>query len=83
MVSCFLWCHSSHINPAKIHPERVTREDQKLVNSFDYDGVGFPVREKNLSKNNICINVFCYEKRLASPITFQIKNLKTRWICCL
>ena len=23
----------------KIHPERITREDKKLVNSFNYDGI--------------------------------------------
>ena len=45
---CFLWCHVRHINPVKIHPERITREDKKLVNSFNYDGVGFAVRELSL-----------------------------------
>ena len=40
---CFLWCHVRHINPVKMHPERFTREDKKLVNNLSYDGVGFPV----------------------------------------
>ena len=69
---CFLWCHVRHINPVKIHPERITQEDKKLVNNLNYDGVWFPVREKYFSKigkkNNICINVFCYENRLTFPI---------------
>ena len=26
---CFLWCHARHINPVKIHPGRITREDKK------------------------------------------------------
>ena len=69
---CFLWCHVRHINPVKIHPEEITPEDEKLVNSLNYDGVGFPVREKDFSKiekkSNICINVFCYENRLIFPI---------------
>ena len=39
----FLWFHVRHINPVKIHPERITREDKKLVNNLNYDGVGFPV----------------------------------------
>ena len=30
----FLWCYVRHINPAKIHPERVTRKDKKLVNNL-------------------------------------------------
>ena len=25
----FLWCHARHINPVKIHPEKITREDRK------------------------------------------------------
>ena len=28
---CFLWCHVRHINPSKEHPERITKEDKKLV----------------------------------------------------
>ena len=47
---CFLWCHVRHINPVKIYPERNTREDKKLVNSLDYDGIDFPMREKGFSK---------------------------------
>ena len=47
---CFSWCHVRHINPVKIHPERITREDKKHVNSLNYDGIEFPVREKDLKK---------------------------------
>ena len=69
---CFPWCRVRHINPVKIHPERITREDKKLGNDLDYDGVEFPVREKDFSmteaKNNIYINVFCYENKLVFPI---------------
>ena len=65
---CFLWCHVRHINPVKVHPERITQKDKKLVENLDYDGIEVPVREKDFSKietkNNICINVFCYENGL-------------------
>ena len=40
---CFLWCHVRHINPVKIHLERITREDKKIVTSLNYDGIEFPV----------------------------------------
>ena len=40
---CFLWSHGRHINPVKIHPERITKEDKKLVKDLDYDGIEFPV----------------------------------------
>ena len=63
----FLWCHVRHINP-----ERIKKVDKKLVSDLDYDGIEFPVREKDFSrikkKNNICINVFCYENKLTFPI---------------
>ena len=65
-------CHVRHINPVKIHPKRITQADKKLANNFNYDKVGFPTREKGFSKietkNNICINVFCYENTLTFPI---------------
>ena len=52
----------SHINPVKIHPERITKEYKKLVKDLDYDGIELPVQEKDFTKtetrNNICINVF-------------------------
>ena len=28
---CFLWCHVRHINPSKEHPERITKDDKKLL----------------------------------------------------
>ena len=69
---CFLWCHIRHINPVKIHPERIKKEDKNLVKDLDYDGVEFPLQEKYFDKievkNNICINVFGYENGLTFPI---------------
>ena len=28
---CVLWCHVRHSNPSKEHPERITKEDEKVV----------------------------------------------------
>ena len=43
-----------------------------LINDLDYGEVTFPVQEKDFSKietkNNICINVSCYENKLTFPI---------------
>ena len=69
---CFLWCHVRHINPSKEHPERIKKTDKKITEKLDYDGIEFPVQEKDFSKievkNNICINVFGYEDELVFPI---------------
>ena len=60
----FLWCHVSHINPVKEHPERITKIDKKIACKLNYDEIKFPVEEKDFEKievkNNICINVFGY-----------------------
>ena len=69
---CFLWCHVRHINPLKEHPGIIKKTDKQIARKLDYDGIEFPVQEKDFSKievkNNICINVFGYENKLAFPI---------------
>ena len=69
---CFLWCHVRHINPSKEHPERIKKTDKKIAEELNYDGIEFPVQEKDFNKievkNNICINVFGYENGLVFPI---------------
>ena len=47
---CFLWCHVRHINPSKEHPERIKKTDKKIAKKLDYDGIGFPVQEKDFNK---------------------------------
>ena len=81
---CFIWCLVRHINPVKIHPERITREDKKLVNDLNDDKVGFPVREKYFTKietkTTFALMCFVMKTSWFFQSTFQIKNLKTRWI---
>ena len=68
-----LWCYVRHISPVKIHPERITKEDKNLANDLDYDELNFlfekKISSKTETKNNICINVFCYEHGLTFPIS--------------
>ena len=56
----FLWCHIRHLNPLKIHPERMPKVDKKMINDLDYKEIKFPVSKKDYCKiereNNICIN---------------------------
>ena len=76
----FLLCHVRHVNPVKIHPERITREDKELVNNLDNDGVGFPMQEKDFTKiktkNNTWINVYCYENKLTFPVSISDQKFK-------
>ena len=70
--TCFLWCHIRHLNPLKIHPERITKADKNMINSIDYEGIKFPVYKRDFSKieqkDNIYINVVCYENDLTYPV---------------
>ena len=80
----FLWCYIRYLNSIKMHPKRITNADKKMVNDLDYEGIEFPVPKKDFSKtekkNNIYINVFCYENKLTDPVYVQIKSLKIVWI---
>ena len=78
---CFLWCHVRHINPAKDHPRRVKNIDRDFANNLNYDGIEFPVQEKDFSKievqNNICVNVFGYENDLVFPVYISDQAFKS------
>ena len=69
---CFLWCHVRHINPLKEHRERIKKTYKRIAEKHDYDGIVFPVEEKDFNKiemkKNKCINVFGYENELVFPI---------------
>ena len=77
---CFLWCHIRHLNPLKIHPERVTKADKEMINDVDYEGTEFAVSRKDFSKtekkNNICIIAFCYENMLTYPLYLSDQKFK-------
>ena len=77
---CFLWCHIRHLNPLKIHPERVIKADKNIVNGLDYEGIDFPVSGNGFGKiekkNNIWINLFCYENNLVDPIYLWNEKFK-------
>ena len=77
---CLLWCNITHLNPVKIHPERITEEDKKMINHLDYEKIKFPVSKKDYwrteRQNNICINVFCYENNLTYPVYVSDQKLE-------
>ena len=69
-----------HINPVIDHPGRITRIDRDLANNLNYDGIEFPVQEKDFKKvevqNNICVNVFGYENKLVFPVYISDQTFK-------
>ena len=77
---CFRWCHIRHSNPQIEHPERIKKGDKQMINELNYDGIAFPVMQKQYNKietqNNICINVFGYENGQPFPIHISKETFK-------
>ena len=77
---CLLWCHVRHINPSKEHQERIRKIHKEIAEKLDFNGIEFPVQERDFSKievkNNICINVFSYENGMVFQIYVSNQKFK-------
>ena len=53
------------------NPQRITKRDREVFTKRNYQGVNFPVSEKDYGRteilNKICINV-CYENKTVYPV---------------
>ena len=47
---CFLWWHVRHFNLLSKHPERIFKNDKKNDEELNYNGIEFPVQEKDFNK---------------------------------
>ena len=60
--------------------EELKKLTKKTAEKLDYDGIEFPVQEKDFDKievkNNICINVFRYENKLVFPVCVSDKKFE-------
>ena len=43
---CFRWCHIRHLNPQKKDPQIIKKEDKRLIEGLNYEGIEFPVSQK-------------------------------------
>ena len=81
---CFSWCHVRYLNRNGVKLNRITKKDREFVKKLNYSGVDFPVSKKHYGKikvlNDICVNVFCYEKWFILFIC-PISVLMIVWIC--
>ena len=79
---CFRWCHIRHLNPQIEHPERIKKGDKQMINELNYDGIAFPVMQKQYNKiemqNSIRINVFGYKIDNHFPFTSPKRRSKTK-----
>ena len=69
---CFRWCHIRHLNLQDKNPQRIKKEDKKMINELNYDGIDFPLSQKHYNKvekqNSMRINIFGYENGQPFPI---------------
>ena len=78
--NCFLFCHIRHLNPLKMHPERIKKADKNMVNDVDYEGIEFPISkkilarlkkrrifEKNIWKEEEYLNLHYYANNMVYP----------------
>ena len=65
---CFKWCHVRFINPTNSDPEKINKQDKKIVDTLDYRGINFPMKARDYEiieeRFNINVNVFGYENRV-------------------
>ena len=47
---CFRWCHIGHLNPQEKNPQRIKKEDKKMINELNYEGTEFPISQKHCNK---------------------------------
>ena len=63
-----------------MHLERIAKTNKNMVNDLDYEDIKFPVSKKYFGKiekkNNICINVFCFENNFVYPVHISDKEFE-------
>ena len=75
---CLLWCLNRHLNPRKVHPERITKSDRESAKNLDFSGITFPVTINQINRiekqNKININLFGYDTVKKSIYPIQISE---------
>ena len=74
-AKCFRWCHIRHLKTQEKDPQRIKKEDKKMINEMNYEGIEFPLSQKHYNKvkkqNSIKINVFGYEDGQPFPMNIS------------
>ena len=77
---CFPSYLIRHLNPLKIHLERIKKADKNMVNDLGYEDIKFSASKKDFgkieNKNNVCINTFCYENNLVYLVLILDEKFK-------
>ena len=79
---CFRWSHIRHLNPQEKDPQRIEKEDKKMIDELNYDGIDFPLSQKhyNKSKNKIVLGSMCLVMKMDNHflLTSPKRHSKTK-----
>ena len=76
---CFRWCHIRHLNPQTKYPERIKKEDKKMINELNYDGIIFPLSQNTTikSKNRTASESMCLVMKMDNHFPFTSRSKET------
>ena len=75
---CFLWCNIRHLNPLKIHPEKIAKADKNMVNNLIMKALNFLSLKKilaRLKKKYIFFALMCFVMK-KNPVHISDKKFK-------
>ncbi len=77
---CFKWAVTRALNPVDDNPQRITNELRKQAKKYEWEGITFPTKVKNIcvweKNNNIGVNVFGYDEDAKKLYTIKVTELK-------
>ena len=68
---CFRWLHIRHLNPQIKYPERIKKDDKKMINELNYDGI----QKHRTASESMCL-VMKMDNH--SPFTSPKRHSKTK-----
>ncbi len=77
---CFKWAVTRALNPIGKNPDRITKELREQVEKYDWEGITFPTKVKDIKvwekNNNVNIHVFGYDEDEKKTYTIRIGELR-------
>ena len=77
---CFRWAATRALNMVNDHAYRVTKELREQAKKYEWEGITFPTKVKNICvwerNNNIGVNVFGYNEDAKKLYTIKVTELK-------
>ena len=77
---CFKWAVTRALNPVDKNAERVSKELKEQSENYNWDGITFPTKVKDIrvweTNNNININLFRFDDEAKKIYTIKMGELK-------